>query len=66
MKRDTPTPDEIAERCAEIQATWTEAERQARLNPRVSHPFYDPYAERNARLALDARLSQERERMRQA
>ncbi len=26
-----PTPAEIAHRCAEIQATWTEAERMKRL-----------------------------------
>ncbi|WP_146446760.1 hypothetical protein [Botrimarina colliarenosi] len=26
-----PTEDEIAERCAEIRATWTEAERRRRI-----------------------------------
>lgn len=28
---DDPTPDEIAERCAEIQRTWTKSTRERRL-----------------------------------
>jgi hypothetical protein len=28
---DDPTPEEIAERCAEIRAGWSEAERRRRL-----------------------------------
>jgi hypothetical protein len=62
---DHPTQEQIAERCAEIQATWTEADRLARKQARVTHPYYDPHCERNARAALNARLSSEREKMRQ-
>jgi hypothetical protein len=31
MKTNDPSPEEIRQACAEIQSTWTEAERMKRL-----------------------------------
>lgn len=33
QQTQNPSPDEIAERCREIQSTWTPTERLRRLRP---------------------------------
>lgn len=49
---DDPTPDEIAERCAEVQSRWSLADRKARACKGVvaswSPPAYTGYDRRNA------------------
>jgi hypothetical protein len=38
QRQADPSPEEIAERCAEIQAGWSEIERQRRLRPDWRNP----------------------------
>ncbi len=53
-----PTPDEIAEKCLEIQATWSEQERLYRQRRAVPLSLrFDPEAVRcQAKAAIDAKL----------
>lgn len=58
-----PTPEEIAQRCAEIQANWTPQEHRSRRIGNVSLTRFDaPGVEAAARSLLEAKLSQHRER----
>jgi hypothetical protein len=59
----TPTPEEIAERCAEIQRGWSDTERLSRRRCSPGASYYDPAVEQMARFELDHRLAKRRERM---
>ncbi len=57
-----PTPDEIAAKCLEIQATWSEQERHRRLGRDYSYgpPVDCSHIERAARAELEHTLARKR------
>jgi hypothetical protein len=62
-----PSPEEIAERCAEIQSRWSESERRSRLVGSVCLTKHRADGvEAVARAEMDQRLARQREAMAKA
>ena len=62
-----PTPAEIEAACAEIQSTWTPADRRSRATGTVClTKFKTAGVKQNARVELDHSLAMKRQKLRQA
>lgn len=61
-----PTPEQIAQRCAEIQAGWSEAERRKRQRVTPVRSVATDGVEDHASFELAERLARQREAMRKA